>query len=160
MLCAESDTGSSGGSRALQAEDRRLRHRRRNDRRRSGGRRRRPAGRVRSAEKIPGSDFASPIRSPTRSRRCSLSTTPASACRRRCTFQRKPGLVAADARHTPQMPRASARLEVSPTPSVVIGNRGATEQLHRARRATTHPGPYDAIFETLSPKIGKRMRSD
>jgi hypothetical protein len=68
-----------------------------------------------------GSGCASPIRSPTRSRRGFPSTTPGSACRRRCTFRRKPGLVAADARYTPQMPRASARLEVSPTPSVVIG---------------------------------------
>ena len=58
------------------------------------------------------------------------------------------------------MPRASAKLEVSADALCCHRNRGAAEQLHRARRTTTHPGPYDAIFETLSPKIGKRTRSD
>ena len=44
--------------------------------------------------------------------------------------------------------RASARLEVSPTPSFAITNRGAAGQPHCARYSMTHTGPYDAISDT------------
>src|SRR4029078_3361190 len=44
--------------------------------------------------------------------------------------------------------RASARLEVSATPSFVIPNRGAAGQPHCARYSMTHTGPYDAISDT------------
>jgi hypothetical protein len=43
---------------------------------------------------------------------------------------------------------AAARLEVPPTPSFVIRNRGAAGQPHCARYSMTHTGPYDAISDT------------
>jgi hypothetical protein len=46
-------------------------------------------------------------------------------------------------------PRASAKPEVSPTPSVVNRNRGAVERSHIAHHPMTRTGPYDAIFDTL-----------
>jgi hypothetical protein len=48
----------------------------------------------------------------------------------------------------PETRRASARLSVSPTPSVVIRNRGAAEQSLRADFPVTRTGPYDAIFDS------------
>ena len=44
--------------------------------------------------------------------------------------------------------RASARPEVSPTPSYVIRNRGAAAQSHCADHSMTHTGPYDSISDT------------
>ena len=49
---------------------------------------------------------------------------------------------------TPKILRASARPEVSPTPSNVTRNRGAAGQPHCADHAMTHAGPYDSISDT------------
>ena len=44
--------------------------------------------------------------------------------------------------------RASARPEVSPTPSYVIRNRGAAARSHCADHSMTRTGPYDSISDT------------
>ena len=44
--------------------------------------------------------------------------------------------------------RASARPEVSPTPSCVIRNRGAAARSHCADHSMTRTGPYDSISDT------------
>jgi hypothetical protein len=43
--------------------------------------------------------------------------------------------------------RASARLDILPTPSVIIRDRGTAEQSLLAEFPVTHTGPYDAIFD-------------
>src|SRR5262249_17525032 len=54
--------------------------------------------------------------------------------------------------------RASARLEVSPTPSNVIRNRGAAGQTQCADYSMTHTGPYDAISDTRGRRSGSSVR--
>jgi hypothetical protein len=44
--------------------------------------------------------------------------------------------------------RASARPEVSPTPSCVTRNRGAAARSHCADHSMTRTGPYDSISDT------------
>ena len=55
---------------------------------------------------------------------------------------------------TPKAPRASARTSDLADALCCHRYRGAAEQPHCARRTTTQPGPYDAIFE-ISSKIPK-----
>ena len=54
----------------------------------------------------------------------------------------------------PKTPRASARLNVSPTPSDIIRNRAPLERLRIAHHPMTRTGPYDATFNTCVRRSG------
>jgi len=62
---------------------------------------------------------------------------------------------AKDSRASQNTLRASAKPEVSPTPSAITRNRGAVKQPRCARHSMARTGPYDAIFDNY----GRRSRN-